>query len=198
MVIMALFLKDVEPIMWLFPNPSSVTDTKQVKTGLMSMDGFYFWLLGYLHFVGLDMDKISMLCFQFPINQKTFKEFYFVFNTDIRCFGKDAQFLSWTFWLKIVLFPVFLLVLLVAPKIIGIWESSAAEIPTRAGPHCWVLCPGATIQLWDGVCARSRGRAAVEPGEPLPMERGSPWAGCNPQNTKTQELGQALDVLAEL
>lgn len=195
MVLMSLFQKDMEPETWLFTNPCSVTDTEQVKTGEL-VDGFYFWFIGYLYFVGLDMDKISVLCFQFPMNQKIFKEL--ILNAH-RCFEKDRQFLclELSVW-KLCCFPASFASGHENVWNLGILSSRDPRSPMRAGPNGWVVCPGATFHLWDGVYDRNMVRTAVEPGEDLPMERCSCWGGCNLQNTETQELVQTLNVLAEL
>lgn len=74
-----------------------------------------------------------------PWIRKTFKEFFFFFKHWHQLFWKEHTVpVSWTFWLKIVSFLVSLLVWLVTTKIIGIWESSVAEIPA-APPGLGVL-----------------------------------------------------------
>lgn len=72
-----------------------------------------------------------MLCFQFPMNQKIFEEFFFKHWHQVFWKG-HAVLVSCTFWPIIMLFPVSLLVLLVATKMFGIWESSVAENPAAS------------------------------------------------------------------
>lgn len=120
-------------ITWLFTNPNSVTDTEQVKTGEIS-NGFYFWLLGYLHLVGLDMDKILMLgIFSAPHESENLKRIFFL-NTGTRCFEKDTQFLC----LELAgSFPASFASGHENIWSLGILSSRDPSSPTWLGGQCW-------------------------------------------------------------
>lgn len=162
MVMMSLFLNDMEAITWLVACPNSVIGIEQVKTGELS-DGFDFWLIGYLNLGGLDLvSDCNDDVFQFPMNQETFKEF-FLNHWHLVIWKWYTISGSYTFWQKIMLFPVSLLFFASGHKSHLIWESSVAETVaanTRVAPRNWVVCPGAVYLLSDGVYYKNMVREA--------------------------------------
>lgn len=163
---------------WLFASSNSLPGTQQVKTGEL-FDGFDFWLIGYLHFLGLDwLSDCNVDVFSSPWIRKSSKNFFW--NTDTWWFENDKQFLGLALsdWRLRGFFPVSLLFFVSVHKSCLIWESSAAKIlaaNTRVGPHNWVVCPGAMSLLADGAYNKNMVRAAVELGEHLPVERCNSW-----------------------